>query len=604
MPRSVFSKHVLGNQSSLAALVVKSANAFRKASCYKVSDMYRAVALFVVSMLTGARLSAQSAVTFNKDIAPLVFEHCAGCHRSGQSGPFPLLTYSEVKAKRRKIGKAIEAREMPPWLPAGEFGQFLGDRRLSSEQIEVFQQWLGSGMPEGAPGDLPPRPKWDEEWQLGKPDLVVQMPKKFRLQAGGQDVYRNFVIPVPLQKPRYVRAVEFEPDNRRIVHHAFVRVDSSGEVRRLEGTEGQPGFEGMTVPESVKMPSGYFLSYQPGKMPAAEPPGFGWTLNPGQDLVVQMHLRPTGQPEELQARVGLYFTDIPPTNTTMVFALSSLTIDLPPEATNCVVEDSFTMPVDGELLSVLPHTHYLGKRLEGMATLPDGKTQQLLLIPNWDFNWQGDYRYSHPVHVPAGTLLQMRYVFDNSAANPANPNRPTREVLCGPQSSDEMAELWFQVLLHGTNDATRLADACNEKNIRMFAGYDQFRLKRNPRNAKARSELGFTQWTHGQVQQAMESFREAAADDPTFDQPHYYLGVIYRTQNKLLEAQTELEKAIQLNPKNARAYGNLAFVFWDSGKLERAERSIRAAVKLDPTDRLARETLDKILQLRASANGH
>jgi mono/diheme cytochrome c family protein len=569
-------------------------------SVISFSNMVRVVPFLAVSMLAGTQAAAQSDPTFNRDIAPLVYEHCAGCHRPGQTGPFPLLTYSEVKAKGRKVAQVTESREMPPWLPAGEMGEFVGDRRLSAAEIELFGRWLDGGMPEGAGQDLPPTPKWAEEWQLGKPDLVVQMPNKFTLQPAGQDVYRNFVIPVPLGKARYVRAVEFQPDNRRIVHHAFVRVDSSGEVRRLDGKDGNPGFEGMSVPESVKMPSGYFLSYQPGKMPAAEPPGFGWTLNPGQDLVVQMHLRPTGKPEELQARVGLYFTEIRPTNTTMVFALSSLTIDLAPASSDQVVEDRFTMPVAGDLLAVLPHTHYLGKRLEGFARLPDGERRQLLLIPRWDFNWQGEYRYSHAIHVPAGTILEMRYVFDNSATNPANANRPLKEVLCGPQSSDEMAELWFQVLLQGTNDASRLAEACNQKNVEMFSGYDRFRLRRDPKDAKAQTELGFIQWTRGEVKMAMESFHLAEADDPSFDQPHYYLGVIYRQQSNLPAARAEFEKAIQLNPKNARAHGNLALVFLGLGKLERAERSIRTAVNLDPTDRLARESLERILHLRGA----
>lgn len=555
----------------------------------------------LVSILAIFVMTARAEVTFNKDIAPVLFEHCATCHRPGQSGPFPLLTYSDAKAQAKKIAQVTARRSMPPWLPAGEFGEFVGDRRLKPAEIQLFTQWLESGMPEGAAGELPPAPPWPEEWQLGKPDLIVQMPRKFSLTAKGLDVYRNFVIPVPLDSPRFVRAVEVRPNNRRIVHHAFVKVDESGQVHRLDGRDGQPGFAGMNAPESVKMPAGYFLSYQPGKMPSAEPPGFGWILKPGQELVLQTHLRPTGKLEELQAQIGLYFTDIPPTNTTLVFALSSLTIDIPPATNAWVVEDRFTIPVKADLLAILPHTHYLGKRLEGVARFPDGRSQQLLVISNWDFNWQGDYRYARPIHLPAGTSLQMRYVFDNSADNPHNPNEPPKEVFCGPQSSDEMAELWFQVRLSGTNDAAQLAQAYNEKNLGMFASYDAFKLQRDPHDAKARTELGFTQWTKGQIAQAIQTLQAAAADDPTYDQPHYYLGVIYRTQNKLIEARTELETTIRLNPSNARAHGNLSYVFLGMGNLERAERSVREAIRLDPTDQLSRETLQEILQLRARA---
>jgi Tfp pilus assembly protein PilF len=540
-------------------------------------------------------------ITFNHDIAPMVFQHCANCHRPGQSGPFPLLTYTEVKAHGAKIEAATGKREMPPWLPVGEFGEFTGDRRLTRDEIDLLAKWVEEGMPEGPAADLPPAPKFPEGWQLGKPDLVVRMPKKYTLAASGRDIYRNFVIPVPIDSPRHVRAVELNPDNRRIVHHAFIKVDASGQVQRLDGKDGQLGFAGMSLPESVKMPRGYFLSYQPGKMPSAEPPGYGWTLNPGQDLVLQTHLRTTGKPEELQAQIGLYFTDIPPTNTTLVFTLSSLNIDIPPGTNRWLIKDQFTLPVDADVLAVLPHTHYLGKHLEGLARFADGHTHSMLLITNWDFNWQGDYRYAHPVHLPAGTTLEMKYVFDNSADHQFNPNQQPKEVLCGPQSSDEMAELWFQVRLNGTNDAARLATAYNEKNVAMFASYGEFRLERDPHDAHARTELGFTQWTSGNTELAMESFHAASADDPSYDQPHYYLGVIYRMQKKLVQARSEFETAIRLNPNNARAHGNLAFVFLDLGKVERAERSLREAVRLDPTDQLSREALDQLIKARATA---
>lgn len=563
--------------------------------------MVRVCSVHLLVLLTGLTTAAHAEVTFNRDIAPLLFAHCANCHRPGQSGPFPLLTYDDARSHGKKIAQATTAHAMPPWLPAGDFGEFVGDRRLSPAQIELFAQWFKDGMPEGAPADLPPTPQWTPGWLLGKPDLVVQMPRTYVLAAHGRDVYRNFVIPVHLDSPRYVRAVELQPGNRRIVHHAFVKVDESGQVHRFDGRDGQPGFEGMNVPESVKMPSGYFLSYQPGKMPSSEPPGYGWTLKPGEELVLQAHLRPTGRPEELQAQIGLYFTDVPPTNTTLVFALSSLNIDIPPATNSYLIEDHLKLPVDVDVLAVLPHTHYLGKRLEGFAVLPDGRPRQMLLIPQWDFNWQGDYRYTRPVHLPAGTTLAMRYIFDNSPDNPANPNQPPKEVFCGAQSTDEMAELWFQVRLNGTNDAALLAQAYNHKNVGMFASYDAFRLQRNPHDAEARTELGFTQWTDGHVQEAVQSFHQAITDNPAYDRPHYYLGVIYRTQNKLQDARNEFETAIRLNPNNARAFGNLAFVFLDMGKLDRAEGSIREAVRLDPTDKLSRQILEKIVRDRAPA---
>ena len=542
-------------------------------------------------------------VTFNKDIAPIIFQHCSNCHRPGQAGPFPLLSYTDVKKRARQIVEVTGRRYMPPWLPDGPKNEFLGDRRLSETQVQRFAQWFQEGTPEGRPEELPPRPEWVDGWQLGQPDLVVKMSRKYTLAADGRDVYRNFVIPVSLPASHYVRAVELQPDNRRIVHHAFIKVDSTGQVRKMDGADGQPGFGGMNLPDGVETPSGCFLSWQPGKLPSAEPPGYGWTIHPGQDLVLQVHLKPTGKPEDLQAQIGIYFTDIPPTNATMVFTLCSFNIAIPPGERAYPLEDNLTLPVDVDVIAVLPHTHYLGKTLEGRAVFPGGAQQRLLYIPDWDFNWQGDYRYSRPVHLPAGTILQMRYLYDNSTANARNPNNPPKEVLYGPQSLDEMGELWFQVRAGSTNDLSRLAQACNENHNRAFASYAEFRLGRNPHNARARTELGFTQWSHGEISNAVQNFRTAAQDEPTYDQPHYYLGVIYRTQKRLPEARAEFELAIKLNPNNSKAFGNLAFVFVGLGDLPAAEHNFREALRLNPADDLARNTLQSIAQARAGKSG-
>ena len=560
------------------------------------------VTVYVAAVLLGESAAAFCASpTFNKDIAPVVYEHCSICHRPGGSAPFALLSYAAARKRARQLAEVTERRYMPPWPPEGPVGEFLGERRLSPAEIELFKRWFQAGAPEGSSGDLPPAPVWPEGWQLGKPDLVVSMPGKFTLAAEGQDVYRNFVIPVGLDALRYVRAVEFRADNPRVVHHAFVKIDGSGQARKLDGVDGQPGFDGMNLPDGVHTAEGYFLSYQPGKMPSAELPGFGWSLKPKEDFVVQTHLKPTGKPESLQVELGLFFTDIPPTNLTTTLALSSLNIDIPTGDQAWVLEDRFLMPVDADVMSVLPHAHYLGKRLEGFAHLPDGSTRQLISIPDWDFNWQGDYRYARPIHLPAGTELEMRFSYDNSAQNPRNPNHPPREVLYGAFTSDEMGELWFQLRLNNPEDAARLKQAYNDKNLRMFASYAEFRLARNPRDARARTELGFTQWTSGRVAEAMETFRQACADDPTYDQPHYYRGVVYRIQKHLTAARTEFQVAVRLNPKNSQAFGNLAFVFLDLGNLGEAEKNIREAVRLDPTDALAGETLARIERLRDSS---
>lgn len=193
----------------------------------------------------------------------------------------------------------------------------------------------------------------------------------------------------------------------------------------------------------------------------------------------------------------------------------------------------------------------------------------------------------------------MRYLYDNSSANPRNPNQPPKEVRYGPQSSDEMAELWFQAQVRGTNDLAQLARASNDHKTSVFANYARFRLEQNPHDARARTELGFIQWTQGNSDEAIGTFQTAIKDDPTLDQPHYYLGVIARIRNHLADAQTEFEAAIKLNPKNSKAFGNLAFILMDLGNMAGAEENLRHAVALNPTDALARQALQEVEERKA-----
>ena len=544
--------------------------------------------------------AAAAAVTFDHDIAPVVFQNCSGCHRPGQPAPFSLLNYQDVRQHARQIVEVTEKRFMPPWLPETGPFPFQHERHLTPDQILLFRRWLEAGTPEGQSTDLPPLPHFVEGWQLGPPDVIANMSGKFTVPAAGYDVYRNFILPVGLTTRKYVRAVEFRPGPGGAVHHAFVRVDRRGGAQKLDGRDGQAGFSGMQLPEGVEMPGGYFLSWQPGKTPSSEAPGYGWTLEPGQALTVEAHLKPAGKPVDLQLEVGLYFTDIVPTNATVIFSLASLCLAIPPGETNYVVEDQFVLPIPVELMSVLPHAHYLGRRLEGFAVRPGGAPESLIRINDWDFNWQGDYRYGQPVRLPAGTLLRMRYTYDNSAANPRNPHSPPQEIDYGPQSADEMAELWFQVRADDAAAAAQLNEAYAEKRVQLISNYAQFRLRRNPQDADARTEWGFVQMRNQDQAGAMASFRAAIQDDPKADQPHYFLGVIYRTQNHLTEARAEFETAIRLNPQNAKAHGNLGIIFMEQGNLRRAERSLREALRLNPADDLARDSLEKVRQAMVS----
>ena len=343
---------------------------------------------------------------------------------------------------------------MPPWLPAPGFGDFAGERRLTDAQIETIEQWVRAGAPEGSPSDSPPLPVFTPGWQLGAPDLVVTADKPFSVPADGPDVFWNFILSPAVRETRQVKAIEIRPGNARTVHHANLLIDRSRSMRYRENARGA-GFAGMDleIASDTFDPDSHFLFWKPGATPWEEPAGMSWRLDPGNDLILNVHLRPTGKPELVQPSVGLYFTREPQTKYPMLLQLEhDGALDIPPGDRDFPVSDDFRLPLDVDLLAVYPHAHYLGKLLEGYATLPDGTRRWLIRIPDWDLNWQAVYRYREPLFLPKGTVISMRYHYDNSAANPRNPNSPPKRVVGGNQSTDEMAHLWLQVLPRGSGD--------------------------------------------------------------------------------------------------------------------------------------------------------
>src|SRR5262249_10457924 len=230
----------------------------------------------------GRPANAQS-VTFSEHLAPVLFQHCATCHRPQGSAPFSLLTYPEVRPRAKEIAAAVRRRSMPPWKPEPGYGNFMGERRLTDEQIDLFERWVDQGSREGDPDSLPPTPTWNGRWRLGEPDLILRMPA-YRLRADGKDMYRNFVVTIPIEIPQYVKAWEFLPGNPRVVHHATLQFDGTGRSRKLDADDPQPGYEGLIAP-SVRTPDGYFLDWGPGHSSYVAPDGMAWPLEKGTDLV-------------------------------------------------------------------------------------------------------------------------------------------------------------------------------------------------------------------------------------------------------------------------------------------------------------------------------
>lgn len=567
----------------------------RRSSTPRTAPGNRRLLAFVPAFLIVAAtaVSPSSAATFHEHLAPILFQHCATCHRDGGVGPFALLTLSDARKHGREMAEMTARRAMPPWLPAPGHGEFIGERHLSDAEIRAFQDWLRAGMPEGDPAKAPPTPKFSSDWELGPPDLVVRMPAPYTVPASGKDIYRHFVVPAKLDRRRWIRAWQFRPHSRA-VHHIFLRLDRTGEARRRDAADPDPGFPGMDTPTGIESPIGHFTSWQPGANARQNPPGMPWALEPGTDLVVQMHLQPLGRPDPMQAEIGLYFTDQPPTNQPVKVALINFDIDLAPGATNVVIRDEFVLPAPAQLLAVLPHSHYLGRRIEGRARWPDGTDRSVFLIPDWDFNWQGDYVYRTPIALPAGAKLEMAITFDNSTNNPRNPFHPPRRVRYGPNTIDEMAELWLLLLPNNAEDGAKLRQANAARVVRDVFAVNEQRLRLNPSDTAAMVNLGKALLSQRRFDEARRRFLEASGKDPSLDEPHYYLGLLHRIANQNAAAIAEFERTLKLNPSHARAHGNLGLLLMTADRLEEATRHLGEALRLDPTDFLALSNLGAI----------
>jgi mono/diheme cytochrome c family protein len=397
--------------------------------------------------------------TFSEAIAPILYANCVTCHRAGEAAPFPLITYEEVAKRGKLIAKVTKSRYMPPWHAAHGFGEFADERRLSDEQIATIGEWVERGMPKGNLAKLPKVPEFTDGWQLGKPDLILEMPASYGVPADGPDIYRNFILPTGLTEDKWVRAVEFRPSARKVVHHALFSFVRGGAVKDQASTGGQPGFRGGMPVELIPgfTPSGALGSWAVGGTPRFLPEGLSRPLAKGSDFILQVHFHPTGKPEAERSVVGLYFADAPPERRLITPGIPGFFgllagIDIPPGEKAFTITGTWTAPRDMRVFSVSAHAHYLGKEFKVTATLPDGTVKPMLWIQDWDFNWQDRYDYKQPVLLPKGTRVDATITYDNSADNPHNPCDPPRRVTWGVQSLDEMGAVSFLMVAESKED--------------------------------------------------------------------------------------------------------------------------------------------------------
>jgi len=564
-------------------------------------------------------------VTFNRDIAPIVFHYCAPCHRAGEAGPFPLLTFADAKSHARQIAAVTAKRFMPPWLPDPQELRFADELRLSDEQIGLIQKWVEEGEAEGAPADLPATPQFVPGWQLGRPDKIVQAEKPYILPESGSDMYWNFIFRTPVDQTRWLKAIEIRPGDKRVVHHANILVDRNQSARAQEAEPGT-GFAGMElkIESEAFDPDSHFLFWKPGTVIRPEPAGMALRLDKDTDLVLNVHLQPSGKPENIRPSLGLYFTDQPATLFPLLLQMENdRQLDIPPGAKHFLVTDEFTLPVDVDLLAIYPHAHYLGKDLQAVATLPDGSAKTLIHIPQWDLNWQAVYRYADPVPLPKGTTIAMRYIYDNSSENIANPNNPPRRVVAGNRSTDEMAHLWLQVLPHASSDPNAdprmlVQEAMARHNIDKNPGdfeahynlaamlqargaqteaIQQFELavRLRPQDATANNALGASLLSAGRIGDAIPYLRAALQVQPDNFDAHYNLANALVAQNRFAEAVEQYRTAARLRPDDANAEANLGSALAVTGNLVEAKLHFERALRIDPNNKLARENLEQIV---------
>ena len=400
-----------------------------------------AATLFVLAAGYAAQAPTSGPVpTFNKDIAPIVYENCAMCHRPGEVAPFSLMTYQDVARRAKLVATVTERRYMPPWKAEHGYGDFANERRLSDEQIAKIKAWADGGTPEGNPADKPQPPVFADGWLAGQPDKVLTLPTTYSLAADGPDQFQCFVLPLNLDREAFLSGLEFRPENRRVVHHALVFLDANNNARKLASADGQyPCFGG------PRFQGGLIGGWAPGSIPLKDSePGLR-PIPRGADLVIQIHYHPSGKAEVDRSSIGLKFSDRPGTRGRTAVLMFNRRIDIAPGDSNYVVKASLVMPRDVQVYGIAPHAHYLGKEMKISAHLPDGSEVPLIWIKDWDFNWQGSYQYKKPISLPKGTRVDLQYSYDNSEKNPRNPAHPPVRVRWGEQTTDEMAVAFLSV---------------------------------------------------------------------------------------------------------------------------------------------------------------
>ncbi|MCC6402976.1 MAG: ascorbate-dependent monooxygenase [Fimbriimonadaceae bacterium] len=398
-------------------------------------------------LLQPAPIPAVSAVTFAEHVAPILNEHCLECHRPGQVAPFSMEKFEEVKNWSKMIALVTKNGTMPPWKAAPGIGEFQHENRLDDAEKETLQRWAEAGAPSGELGKAPAPPSFPEGWPLGEPDRVLKTAAAFKLGADGPDEYWNFVIKADNKEPVFIQAMDVRPGNRKVVHHVIAFLDNSGQARRK--AEADPRGAYLTYGGLGFVPTGSLGGWAPGLKPTLTAPDTGIRLDPGTDIVLQVHYHKSGVEETDQTEIALYYNKQKVKNEVQIAWIANLFIRIPAGDPAKKFTQTLPIPVDVTLYWLMPHMHTLGQEMRATWVRPDGTEEPLIFIPKWDWNWQLAYYLKEPKLLPKGSKLRVEAVYDNSADNPFNPNNPPKDVTWGEATTDEMMLLVAGISVEG-----------------------------------------------------------------------------------------------------------------------------------------------------------
>jgi Copper type II ascorbate-dependent monooxygenase, C-terminal domain len=410
--------------------------------------------LFLLTLLASAAPPAPLP-TFNKDILPIIEGRCQTCHRPGEIGPMPLITYEQTKPWAKAIAEAVKTRKMPPWFADQCCGQFSTNPSLRPEEIALIDAWVTAGSPEGKKKDVRPLLRWTNTWRIDGPSVVVSLPKAFEVPANSKIDYQYVILPVDLPEDRWASAVEIHPSDRSIVHHAvvYVRTKESKWLRNVPALTMYSPAPRSISPEELQgqAESDILAVYTPGSPAAVWPAGMGKKLPVHADLVLQIHYTSKKIAASDRTSIGINFLKEPPKKRVLTLQMQNRDIVIPPGASNYHASVSGVMPREATLISLFPHMHLRGSEFEYSIVQPDGKLDTLLRVKPYDFFWQMSYPLKTPRLLPKGTKLLWTGYFDNSANNPRNPD-PKAEVRWGEQSWEEMMVGFFDVAVEANVD--------------------------------------------------------------------------------------------------------------------------------------------------------